>query len=206
MESGVIVQIVICFIFSLKVFGVFVHWNFYICWVLLQMENTIQLSYSGRLLTDWQRWHLDRRQYLINLRDVKMWKYRFVTLPFPANPQHWGSTCIVINLHIFKTNISIKHLGSVHYFCEFVRKFWMNNHHVGDLPDDQLYLQGVGKLKKNPEELGRIVKNHLVCIIYDIWLYPTYIVYDHDDVRCAVLCTRPTLLTTWSAQVPLKQN
>ena len=25
-----------------------------------------------------------------------------------------------------------------------------------------IHVQGVGKLKKNPEELGRIVKNHLV--------------------------------------------
>ena len=25
-----------------------------------------------------------------------------------------------------------------------------------------IFVQGVGKLKKNPEELGRIVKNHLV--------------------------------------------
>ena len=58
--------------------------------------------------------------------------------------------------------VNCKNMGEI---CEFVRKFWMNNHHVGDLPDDQLYLQGVGKLKKNPEELGRIVKNHLVCII-----------------------------------------
>ena len=35
--------------------------------------------------------------------------------------------------------------------------------------------------------------------------------HDHDhvddvDARCAVLSTRPTLLTTWSAQVLLKQN
>ena len=75
-------------------------------------------------------------------------------------------------------------------------------------------MQGVGKLKKNPEELGRIVKNHLVYII----MMMVMIFFDNygdfgpgnDDkdyiivmatmmvmtFRCVVLSTRPTLLTT----------
>ena len=40
-----------------------------------------------------------------------------------------------------------------------------------------IHVQGVGKLKKNPEELGRIVKNHLVfdnC--YYIFVFNRYFV------------------------------
>ena len=63
-----------------------------------QSPRRKDVKYSGFLL------HQNVWKVKINLRDVKMWKYRFVTLHFPANPQHWDSTCIVINLHIFKTD------------------------------------------------------------------------------------------------------
>ena len=44
-------------------------------------------------------------------------------------------------------------------------------------PNYLIHVQGVGKLKKNPEELGRIVKNHLVfdnC--YYIFVFNRYFV------------------------------
>ena len=38
-----------------------------------------------------------------------------------------------------------------------------------------IHVQGVGKLKKNPEELGRIVKNHLVfCDLMYLRMYVMY--------------------------------
>ena len=149
-------------------------------------------------------WHIDSadiltrhcHQYPINLRNVKMWKYRFVTLP-SSKSQNWHFTWFVLyhqSLHVSLRQISasiilvrFKELMK-HYLRDFVRWknldkslfpifAWISQHpdhldyqpHLGhqhlDHADHQYHLQGVGKLKKNPEELGRIVKNHLVYII-----------------------------------------